>query len=289
MGTPPTPRARKVLEVVMIANVNDCRAATDKLSSYPRIAVDCEGVSLSRTGRLCLLQMASVDAIYIVDLVDCAVGLEYARDLFDAGGLKNLLESSDVCKVMHDCRHDSDALYHQFGVKLGPVIDTQVVFGVLRRVRGMEEGLPVSLKTLLKKFSFANEDELEMKSSVKEMMKDDREFWLKRPLSSEALRYARFDVCHLLDLTLLLARLIKTADKNGWQIVLEESRRYLAVFRDDEHGPRKAQQQYEQKARVARRQRVAFEQSKKAHVHRRNDPMRLFAFDHALIVQSLTN
>lgn len=272
-----------------VTSPEECIRAVEVLSTKKRIAVDCEGVLLSRTGRLCLLQLAIPDAVYVIDLVgNDPSDTQYAQSLFDKGGLKGLLEDSEVVKVMHDCRHDSDALYHQFGVKLGPVIDTQVAFSVLRRVRGMEEGLPVSLKTLLKKFQFASEGDLELKKSVKESMKGDDGFWLKRPLSEQALCYARFDVEHLLQIAQVLARLIESVDRNCWQNVLNGSQRYLLVFRNDEHGPKRAQQQFEQRAREARRRRTAFEQSKKMDLHRQNDPLRSFTFDHGLVLQSLT-
>lgn len=273
-----------------ITSLEECIRAVEVLYTNDRIAVDCEGVLLSRTGRLCLLQLAAPDAIYIIDLVGNEPnGTQYAQSLFHKGGLKRLLEDSEVVKVMHDCRHDSDALYHQFGVKLGPVIDTQVAFSVLRRVRGMEEGLPVSLRTLLKKFQYASEGDLELKTSVKESIKGDDGFWLKRPLSERALCYARFDVEHLLKIAHVLAKLISSVDRNGWQNVLNESQCYLQVFRNDEHGPKRAQQQFEQRAREAHRRRTAFEQSKKMDLHRLNDPLRSFTFDHGLVLESLTS
>lgn len=274
---------------IYINSLAACRAAVNALRFHSRIAVDCEGVALSRTGRLCLLQMASPDNIYIIDLVSSNDSdPDYAHALFHEGGLKGLLEGENICKVMHDCRHDSDALYHQYGVKLGPVIDTQVVFSVLRRVRGMPEGLPVSLKTLLKKFAGATEEELLMKNTVKESMQGNGDFWLKRPLPQQALLYARLDVEYLLSISHLLSKYIEGADKNAWEMVLKESQGYVTVFRDDQHGPRKAQKQYEQMARVARRQRLAHERTKRVKIHQSVDPMRKFTFDHTLILQSLT-
>lgn len=259
-----------------------------RLSKCDRIAVDCEGVNLSRQGRLCLLQIASPDAVFFFDIIGADLqGNSLGKILFENGGLRDLLENPTVWKVMHDCRHDSDALFHQFNVNLGPVIDTQVVFSVLRKVRGMPVGLPVSMKTLLKKFTGATEEELAMKNTVKDFMKGDGDFWLRRPLSEQALQYARLDVEHLLYVAELLAKYIRGADKNGWAKVLVGSRHYVTVFRDDEHGPRKAQQQYEQMARVARRQRIAFEKDKRVESHRQVDPLRKFTFDQACVLQAL--
>lgn len=278
------PRRRRPLQMVYIDHVSACLNAVNRLSHHQKIALDCEGVALSRTGKLCLLQMASPDCIYLFDLISAETP---AEQLMNQGGLKGLLERSDVYKVTHDCRHDSDALFHQFNVKLGPVIDTQVVFAVLRRVRGMPACLPVSLRTLLKKFAGASESELIMKNEIKGNMTEDEGFWLKRPLSQQAIKYARMDVEYLLQVTQLLARYIDAADKTAWKDVLEESQKYLKVFRDDSHGPRKAQQQYEQMARVARRQRIAFEQQKRVQSHRENDPMKKFSFNVERVVQSI--
>lgn len=285
----PQQRRRRPTGFEVHADPTKCQSAVAQLSQFSRIAVDCEGVQLSRTGRLCLLQMASPDCIYVFDLIgDNPDDDGWGKRFFEVSGLKKLLESPRVHKVMHDCRHDSDALFHQFGVKLGPVIDTQVVFSVLRRVRGMEVGLPVSLRTLLKKFAGASEEQLFMKNAVKDIMRDDGDYWLRRPLSPEALQYARLDVEYLLSVTKQLANYIDGADKHGWQDVLKASQDYLTVFRDDEDGPRKAQQQYEQMARVARRQRVAFDHTRRVQTHQNNDPMRRFVFDTSRVLEALS-
>jgi len=36
-----------------------------------------------------------------------------------------LLEDVNVLKIVHDCRHDSKALWHQYGCYLNPIFDTQ--------------------------------------------------------------------------------------------------------------------------------------------------------------------
>jgi len=40
--------------------------------------------------------------------------------------LKDPLESTSIVKVMHDCRQDSDALFHLAGIKLTSVFDVQL-------------------------------------------------------------------------------------------------------------------------------------------------------------------
>ena len=46
---------------------------------------------------------------------------------FDQGGLKELLESRRVRKIIYDGRADADALFHLFGVRLSNVYDVQVL------------------------------------------------------------------------------------------------------------------------------------------------------------------
>jgi hypothetical protein len=57
--------------------------------------------------------------------------------------------------VMHDCRGDSDALFHQFGCSLGYVFDTQVAHTTLQRARGVADSdlFPIGLNALLYKYA----------------------------------------------------------------------------------------------------------------------------------------
>jgi hypothetical protein len=103
---------------------------TSKIPAY--VALDCEGVQLGRLGRLCILQVYPPplvrwlkiqifdgDEVYVIDVIEGA-----SKGLMSY--VKEFLESDDVCKVVHDCRADSEALHFQFNVKLRNVFDTQV-------------------------------------------------------------------------------------------------------------------------------------------------------------------
>ena len=48
-------------------------------------------------------------------------------------GLKSILESESQEKLMFDCREQSDALWHQFQVKLSGVLDLQLLEVIYRR------------------------------------------------------------------------------------------------------------------------------------------------------------
>jgi hypothetical protein len=110
------------------------RSALDKISAFSMIALDCEGCQLSRTGRLCLVQVAlpsTSAAVFLFDLVSMdQCTLEVLKE-----GLGKILAVSSITKVMHDCRQDSDALFHQLGIRLENVFDTQASYVELLRTR----------------------------------------------------------------------------------------------------------------------------------------------------------
>ncbi len=117
--------------VVLVDTRQAVTSALLALASAQTIAVDCEGVDLDRNGKLCLLALSpSVEKVYLFDV--SVLG----KDAFtsEAAGVtvKGLLESSTVRKLLYDVRADSDALYHQFGVRLAGVLDLQVAGGVRR-------------------------------------------------------------------------------------------------------------------------------------------------------------
>ena len=90
------------------------------------LAVDCEGVSLSRKGALTVITVATEEKVFIVDV------LKLGRSVFSAG-LAEILEDKSQEKLMFDCRQDSDALWHQFRVKLTGVLDLQLFEVIYRR------------------------------------------------------------------------------------------------------------------------------------------------------------
>ncbi len=92
-----------------------------------RIAVDCEGVNLSRDGPLTLLQIGTPKAVYLFDI--STLKKQYG-DAF-VTPLRTVLESRTIVKVMHDCRRDGEALYYQCNINLRAVRDTQLLYAML--------------------------------------------------------------------------------------------------------------------------------------------------------------
>ncbi|OXB82276.1 UNVERIFIED_CONTAM: hypothetical protein H355_007973 [Colinus virginianus] len=82
------------------------------------ISVTGEGVNLCRHGKLSWLQIATKSRVFLFDIF--CLGPPAFRN-----GLRMVLEDKNILKVMHDCRWISDCLFHQYGVLLVNVFDTQ--------------------------------------------------------------------------------------------------------------------------------------------------------------------
>jgi len=173
--------------------------------TFPVIAVDCEGVNLSKDGKLCLIQVATPKKVYLFDI------LKGGDRLFFDRGLRYLLESNKVVKVMHDCRKDSEALYFQYDVSLRGVWDSQIAYSVLSQLKGFKTPYPIGLNTLLKACSC---EENKFKDMVKSAMTAMKNFWEVRPLSRMMIDYAAGDVSNLLRVYSMLNNEFQSCGKN---------------------------------------------------------------------------
>ncbi|CAE7810231.1 EXD1 [Symbiodinium sp. CCMP2592] len=149
----------------------------------PTVALDCEGVRLGRFGRICLLQLQdSKGQVLLCDALRTGV----------VKALAPLVESRQIVKVIHDCREDSAALFHQHGIRLRAVFDTQAAHSVLEKRAG-REAYQASASELLKQYLHIEPEQTELKS----LMLQDPGLWARRPLSKGLVRYALHSVSHL--------------------------------------------------------------------------------------------
>jgi len=206
----------------VIKNKMECLAAIKEImnTSEKIIAVDCEGVNLGREGRLCLVQVATSHKVYLFDII------EGGAVLFDSG-LRQILEDPNMRKVIHDCRLDSDALFHEYQVSLKNVFDTQVAFALVIRGQGAATPFPVGLNTLLKRYGKGATNEV--KDEMKAEMQADPEFWAKRPFSETALKYARQDVLYLCTVQRQLNALFSNQAKQNLELYCNV---YITQYRD---------------------------------------------------------
>ena len=99
------------------------------------IAVDLEGVNLSRNGSVCIVQIAVARRgapIFLFDI--SALG-----DAAFAGpeSLRGLLEDSALAKLFFDCRADANALFYLHDVATCNIIDLQLADVAHRLVKGV--------------------------------------------------------------------------------------------------------------------------------------------------------
>jgi exonuclease 3'-5' domain-containing protein 1 len=190
--------------VLLIDSLKTCAEAMGVLIDRAEpVAVDFEGIALSREGRVCLAQIASTDEsepVYLVDIV--ALG----ADAFGVGRLGELLSSETLVKLIFDCRSDREALQHQFGVALNQVYDIQVVYcmrcdEVAGHRVGRLRGLRAALGDCPGLDSEARRKLEETKDAGSKMfIEEDGESsdaWERRPLPPELVDYAAVDVRYL--------------------------------------------------------------------------------------------
>ena len=93
-------------------------ALADAFRGETLVVLDAEGVDLSRCGKISIVQIATRKECFLIDVLD------KARDDPLVNWLRGVLEDEAVTKIIHDCRMDSDALFHLLGIRLAGVYDT---------------------------------------------------------------------------------------------------------------------------------------------------------------------
>jgi len=211
------------------------------------LAVDCEGDSLSRKGALTIITVATEEKVYIFDV------LKLGQVVFSSG-LGEILEDKSREKLTFDCRQDSDALWHQFKVKLNGVLDLQLLEVIYRR-----ENPAASSTVNTPRLSTTNTrggrrnrrsqrtDEVEiiygfgrcielylqdekltkMKNKGKRLLKWDTKVWTRRPLTDDLIQYCVVD-------TMAMFRLYnKMKDVNGGEQarLRVASEKYVDLYR----------------------------------------------------------
>ena len=174
-----------------------------KIEPNTLLAVDCEGVSLSRKGELTIITVATEEKAYIFDV------LKLGKAVF-TGGLGEILEDRSREKLMFDCREDSDALWHQFKVKLTGVLDLQLL-EIIYRPENATASRPSSTKHVRRSqrtdevksiYGFGRCLELYVKDKDLQQKKENgkqafqragNEAWKKRPLSDKLIQYCIVD------------------------------------------------------------------------------------------------
>ncbi|KAK7476811.1 hypothetical protein BaRGS_00031972 [Batillaria attramentaria] len=171
----------------VVNDVQESLRVVRKLESEPALAVSAEGVNMGRTGPLTLLLIGTeAGHVYIFDVKE-------APDMVSDGGLKRLLESESVVKVMHSGKNHGGALYSQYEVKLSGVFDTQVAQMVLDKAGGRR--FPSRLKFVdvvnmhcpERAADLGHDTHTKIKFIIS---KKKGEYWAQRPLTQEMVQFA---------------------------------------------------------------------------------------------------
>ena len=107
----------------LITNGAELRRAVDELSSKQAIGLDTETTELDPyLGRLRLVQLASADNVYIVDLNAFGDSDHEKSEALEP--LRQLLAAPRPIKIAHNAKFDAKFIKHNFGVDLGGLFDT---------------------------------------------------------------------------------------------------------------------------------------------------------------------
>lgn len=186
-----------VTEAIMKANAN---------AENVVVSLDCEGINLGIKGELTLVEIGTVRGeAFIFDVLTCP-------SIITEGGLKTLLESDKVIKVIHDCRNDAVNLFLQFKILLRNVFDTQSAHALLQYQEHGKQVYKVKNISLNTLCDIYNAPKNPMKDQLKNIYRRDQKYWSRRPLSRDMLLYAAADVLVLINQQLYakMAEWVKT-------------------------------------------------------------------------------
>lgn len=208
----------------IISDTKSLKSACDAASEFPFCTVDTEFLrEKTFWPQLCLVQMATPDEAWIIDVM--AKGIDLAP-LFD------LMANESVVKVFHAARQDIEIIYHLANLIPHPVFDTQVAAMVCGY------GDSISYDQLVHRITGEHID----KSS---RFTD----WSKRPLSDRQLNYALADVTHLRDVYRSLKANLDEQDRSDW---VNEEMEILTSYETYDMPPENAWQRLKMRVRKPR-------------------------------------
>ena len=105
---------------VLIDHVGDVfRRAVEDIKAEPAVGLSMEGATFGRCSKASLVSFATPSCAFLFDIYSLG-------DAAFDNGLRDILESKKIEKVIHNCRLISDCLHHKHRVTICGVFDTQV-------------------------------------------------------------------------------------------------------------------------------------------------------------------
>lgn len=171
------------------------------------LAIDAEGVDLSRVGEMTVfsigVQVNSGVHVFLFDTISNDADLQTGQ----IAVLKEILENDQIEKIIHDCKQDSDSLYHQLSIMLTNVFDTSAFANKIEIASKL-----MNLNTTLRNYGCELN---EKRNEISDMYRTNPYIWRTRPLTPFLIQYASKDVASLF---MLREKLLQA-------IVLQERRR----------------------------------------------------------------
>lgn len=190
-------------EFEVIDQVNDrFHKAMAAIKNVRSVSIGFEGHDVSRHGSISVFAVATSMKVFIFDV------FSLKKELFDRG-LREVMESNDIEKVIHGCRQLSDCLYHLYQVSLNNVFDTMVADVVIYYSKkvdaGQQQHVPQyvrSLQTCLRSFLDLTQEQLKYtrckRSHQEELMSAT---WEQRPLTLAQIDALVKDTVYLAELS----------------------------------------------------------------------------------------
>ncbi|CDM66062.1 DNA polymerase [Pyrinomonas methylaliphatogenes] len=122
-------------EYKLITDEEELRRAVERLQTQPAIGFDTETTDLDPyRGRLRLVQLATLEEVYVIDLDKFG---EHPAERADLEPLRQLLASDRPVKIAHNAKFDIKWVRRHLGVEPGTVFDTYLASQLLSA--GVEE------------------------------------------------------------------------------------------------------------------------------------------------------
>ena len=162
-----------------------------QLSGSAELAIDTEANSMyAYRGRICLIQIASAESVYLLDPLAVA----------DLSPLGSILADPSISKIMHGSDYDLRSFHREYGFAVNGLFDTETS----ARFLGM---VSPNLAAVLQHF---------LDVDIPKSRRLQRSNWALRPLSGEAIAYAAADVQHLIPLAHKQRMLLQEAGRLAW-------------------------------------------------------------------------
>lgn len=184
----------------------DLSRVCEALRHAPFLCVDTEFMrEKTYYPKLCLLQIASGDAVFCIDPLT----------IDDLAPILDLLYRPEVLKVLHAAKQDLEIFYHLRGAVPAPIYDTQIAAALL----GQND--QIGYATLVQQELGVSLDKAHTRTD-----------WSQRPLEPGQLRYAADDVIYLRQ---IYARQHEALERMGRSQWLQED--FLTLADPQEYAP----------------------------------------------------